>query len=126
MSSIQIPKGAPQNTGNTFSPVLEIKADRLVVISGQPPTNAAGSVVGKTTAEQTVQVMQNCAEKLEMAGCTLADVFKVNVYLIDIAAWGEFNEAYSKFMQAPYPVRTTVQTPLAPGFLVEIEMWAAL
>ena len=62
--------------------------------------------------------------QLGSAGCTLADVFKVNIYLADLADWARFNAVYEAVMPEPLPVRTAVQAVLLPGFLVEIEMWA--
>jgi 2-iminobutanoate/2-iminopropanoate deaminase len=82
-------------TAGPYSPVLEVDARRLVVISGQVA-----------------------------ADCTLADVFKVNIYLIDLGHWTRFNAVYEAVMPEPRPVRTAVQAVLLPGFLVEIEMWA--
>ena len=80
--------------------------------------------MGDTIEEQTAATLGNCAEQLASAGCTLADVFKVNIYLADLADWARFNAVYETVMPEPLPVRTAVQAVLLPGFLVEIEMWA--
>ena len=68
--------------------------------------------------------LRNCESQLATAGCGLADVFKVNIYLADLTDWARFNAVYEKMMVEPLPVRTAVQAVLLPGFLVEIEMWA--
>jgi 2-iminobutanoate/2-iminopropanoate deaminase len=83
-----------------------------------------GNVVGTTIEEQTAATLRNCAAHLAAAGCTLADVFKVNIYLIDLGDWSRFNTVYEQLMEEPLPARTAVQAVLLPGFLVEIEMWA--
>jgi 2-iminobutanoate/2-iminopropanoate deaminase len=118
--------GATQHrTAGPYSPVLEVDADRLVVISGQVAVADDGSVVGTTLAEQAEATLANCRRQLASAGCSFADVFKVNVYITDLADWPAFNAIYAPLMPAPQPVRTVVQAMLLPGFLVEVEMWAA-
>jgi 2-iminobutanoate/2-iminopropanoate deaminase len=111
-------------TAGPYSPVLEIDARRLVVISGQVAIDMGGEVIGSTIEEQTRATLDNCATQLASAGCTLGDVFKVNVYLTDLGHWARFNAIYAEMMAEPLPVRTAVQAMLLPGFLVEIEMWA--
>ncbi|MEQ8968324.1 MAG: RidA family protein [Azospirillaceae bacterium] len=120
-----LPAGAGQHaTAGPYSPVLEIRADRLVVISGQAPVDAAGTVIGDTIEAQTEVTLDNCLAQLRTAGCDFADVFKVNVYLRDLADWERFNAVYLATLPEPLPVRTAVQCGLLSDFLVEIEMWA--
>jgi 2-iminobutanoate/2-iminopropanoate deaminase len=119
------PPGARQHaTAGPYSPVLEVEARRLVVISGQVAVDFDGNVIGETIEEQTRATLDNCAAQLASAGCGLEDVFKVNIYLADLAEWTRFNAVYEAAMPAPLPVRTAVQAVLLPGFRVEIEMWA--
>lgn len=119
------PAGARQHlTAGPYSPVLEVDARHLVVISGQVAVGPDGAVIGATIEEQAEATLENCATQLATAACTLVDVFKVNIYLTDLAHWERFNAIYERWMPAPLPVRTAVQAVLLPGFLVEIEMWA--
>ncbi len=119
------PRGAKQHiTAGPYSPVLEVDAKRLVVISGQVAIDMDGTVIGDTIEEQTRATLENCANQLASAGCTLSNVFKVNIYLADLGHWTRFNAVYEQMMHEPLPVRTAVQAVLLPGFLVEIEMWA--
>ncbi len=119
------PVGAAQHvTAGPYSPVLEIQPGKLVVISGQASIDNAGTVIGDTIEEQTRYTLENCRKQLETAGCTLADVFKVNVYLTDLDMWPRMNEVYKTYFPAPRPVRTAVGTALLMTLLVEIEMWA--
>ena len=121
----RMPEGASQHvTAGPYSPVLQVNPGQLVVISGQAAINKAGQVVGETIEEQTHFTLKNCVEQLENGGCTINDVFKVNVYLTDLANWPRFNEVYKTYFRDPKPVRTAVQTPLLYNFLVEVEMWA--
>ena len=122
----RLPAGAAQHaTAGPYSPVLEVRAEHLVVISGQVAVDPAGEVVGTTIEEQTRATLANCLRQLNTAGCSFADVFKVNIYLADIREWARFNSAYEQHIPAPLPVRTAVQAVLLPGFRIEIEMWAA-
>lgn len=119
------PEGVQQHkTAGPYSPVLEVDGRRLVVISGQVSIDLEGNVIGSSIEEQTIATLNNCAQKLAAAGCTLADVFKVNIYLADLGQWGLFNSTYEQIMPRPLPTRTAVQCVLLPGFIVEIEMWA--
>ena len=119
------PKEARQHvTAGPYSPVLEIDARHLVVLSGQVAVDLEGHVIGTTIEEQTIATLRNCAGHLAAAACSLADVFKVNIYLTDLGDWARFNAVYEELMPEPLPVRTAVQAILLPGYLVEIEMWA--
>ena len=120
-----VPAGAAQHkTAGPYSPVIEIDARRLVVVSGQVAVDMAGVTVGETIEEQTRATLDNCARQLAAAAVGLADVFKVNVYLSDLTDWSQFNAVYEEMLPAPLPVRTAVQAVLLPGYRVEIEMWA--
>jgi len=119
------PEGAAQHTtAGPYSPVLELDAGRLVIISGQAAIDGSGNVVGQTIEEQTTKTLENCAFQLNTGGCTLGDVFKVNLYLSDLEEWSRCNAVYKQMMPEPRPVRTAVQTGLLPGLRVEAEMWA--
>jgi enamine deaminase RidA (YjgF/YER057c/UK114 family) len=122
---IREPDHAEQHvTAGPYSPVLELDPGRIVVISGQAALNKAGETIGSTIEEQTRVTLENCSEQLKAGGCSLGDVFKVNVYLKDLDHWPRFNEVYKTYFTAPLPVRTAVQTGLLGSFLVEIELWA--
>lgn len=122
----RLPPGSRQHaTAGPYSPVLEVRAERLIVLSGQVAVDLDGKVVGETIEQQTEATLANCRYQLATTGCDFADVFKVNVYLKDLADWARFNAVYEAEMPSPQPVRTAVQAVLLDGFLVEIEMWAA-
>lgn len=121
----RVPEGACQHvTAGPYSPVLEVRPEQLVVISGQAAIDLSGAVIGETIEEQTRLTIENCAKQLADAGCTLADVFKCNAYLTDLDEWPRFNEVYMQMMPEPRPVRTAVGTKLLLTLKVELEMWA--
>jgi 2-iminobutanoate/2-iminopropanoate deaminase len=125
-SAKRVPAGAVQHkTAGPYSPVLEVQADRLVVISGQVALDLDGNIVGDTIEVQTRQTMANCRRQLESAGCTFDDVFKVNAFMTNLDDWSRFNVVYMELMPEPRPVRTTVGVKLLGKCQIEIEMWAA-
>ena len=123
-----VPEGAKQHmTAGPYSPVLEVSNfKKLVLISGQAAVDMDGKVIGDTIEEQTEATLRNCKMQLEKAGCSLDDVFKVNVFLTDLTEWPRFNAVYARIMPKPLPVRTAVGVGLLETFKVEIEMWAAV
>jgi 2-iminobutanoate/2-iminopropanoate deaminase len=126
MNAKRLPENASQHTtAGPYSPVLEVEADKLVVISGQVSIDPHGKVVGHNIEEQTRYTLENCRRQLQSAGCTFADVFKVNAFMAELSEWDRFNAVYSEAMPQPRPVRTTIGAKLLPGFLIELEMWAA-
>lgn len=121
----QLPEGASQHiTAGPYSPVLVVDPGKLVVISGQAALNHAGEVIGNSIEEQTRHTIDNCAAQLASAGCTLTDVFKVNIFMTDLGEWPRVNAVYQEMIPEPRPVRTAVQTGLLMTLRIEIEMWA--
>ena len=107
-----------------YSPVV-VSGD-LVYTAGQVAFDANGTLVAGGITEQTTQVLSNLRACLFAAGCTLDDVLKVNVFLLDLAEFDAFNEVYRAAFTEPYPVRTTVQAGLPGGIRVEIEAVARI
>lgn len=96
----------------------------LVYTAGQIAFNADGELVGDNIETQTRQVFENLRHCLAEAGCGFENVLKVNAFLSDLEDFTVFNTIYAEYFSEPYPVRTTVQAGLMPGFLVEIEVIA--
>ena len=108
-----------------FSPAVR-DGDR-VYTSGQVAQDpATGKLIEGGVAAQTEQIFHNLKVILEAADKSLADVVKVNVYLMDIKRFTEMNEVYARHFVAPYPARTTIAVAALPlGAEVEIEMVAS-
>ena len=122
---LSYPHSLQHVSAGPYSPVVEVAAGRIIVLSGQGPLDDQGLVVGSTIFEQTQVTIENCRSQLNRAGAALSDVFKVNAYLSDLSDWDSFNQAYASLMPSPFPVRATVGVGLLLGMKVEIEMWAA-
>ena len=108
-----------------FSPAVR-DGDR-VYTSGQVAQDpASGKLIEGGVAAQTEQIFHNLKVILEGAGKTLADVVKVNVYLMDIKRFADMNEVYARHFVSPYPARTTVAVAALPlNAEIEIEMIAS-
>lgn len=99
----------------------------LLYLSGQTPIDpATGLLIDGAIALQTEQVFANVASVLAAANLGVADVVKVNVYLVDMADFAEMNSVYATVFSPPYPARTTVAVAGLPlGARIEIELVAA-
>jgi 2-iminobutanoate/2-iminopropanoate deaminase len=74
------------------------------------------------TGPETTQTLRHIETILEACGASLQDVVKVNVFLADMGAFAEMNEAYLKVMGSDPPARITVgRADLALGAAVEID-----
>ncbi|MBI3547765.1 MAG: RidA family protein [Elusimicrobia bacterium] len=125
MKSIIGSKDAPAAIGPYSQAV---RAGDYLYCSGQiaidPPTGGfrAGSV-----GEQTRQALENLGAVLRAAGASYGDVVKTTVFLVDLAKFGEMNEAYGSVFKESPPARSTVQVSALPkGAAVEIEAVAYL
>jgi 2-iminobutanoate/2-iminopropanoate deaminase len=93
----------------------------LVYTAGQVANDENGKIVSDEIEAQTRRVFDNLRAVLKAAGCDLSDVIKVNGYLTDLSNFAVYNNVYREYFSEPYPARTTVGAPLAPGYLVEVE-----
>ena len=100
-----------------------VVAEGTVYTAGQIALDPkSGEVVGKTTAEQTEQVLRNLAAVLAGAGSEMGMVVKTTVYLADMADFPAMNEVYAKYFGNHKPARSTVQAAGLPkGVRVEID-----
>lgn len=103
-----------------------IIAGDFVYVSGQGPLKPGSrDVVPGGIREHTRQVLENIRSILAAAGCTMADVVKVQAHLADMTEFPAYNEIYAEYFPQPYPARTTVQSVLpGPDYRVEIDVVA--
>ena len=110
-----------QNAAPALPFSAAVKAGNLVFISGQVAKGDDGKIVGGGIEEHTRQVMRNVESALALAGCTLADVVKVTVWLQDAADFGRFNRVYSEFFPGSKPARSTTEAKLMVDSRIEVE-----
>ena len=105
-----------------------VRAKGMIFVSGQIPLDPeTGQLVAGDITAQTKQVMENLGHVLAAAGCSLDDVVKTTIYLVDLAQFSAVNEVYGRGFRQPYPARATVQVAALPrGAHVEIDAIAVV
>ena len=96
----------------------------LLYISGIPPTDAKGHVVGgDDVAAQARQVFVNLKQVLDAAGASFADILKVTVYLLDVNDRAKINPVRQEFFGNARPASTLIgiRELAIPGMKIEIE-----
>ena len=105
-----------------FSPA--VRAGDFVYISGQVAMDERGEIVSGGIESQTRQTMENVKKVLALAGCTLDDVVKVNVWLDDTRDFWTFNRVYTEFFSGQKPARSTVRSQMMVDARIEIDVVA--
>lgn len=111
---------APQAIG-TYSQA--VRCGNTVYLSGQIPLDPASMelVTGDMDA-QIRRVFDNLVAVAEAAGGSLADVAKLNVFLLDLGHFALVNEIMASYFQEPYPARAAVAVAALPkGAQVEMD-----
>lgn len=108
------------------------RAGDYVFVSGissrRPDNSFAGADVdtmGNTrfdVREQTRAVLSNIADILGRAGGSMKDVVDVTSFLVDMADFPAYNEAYGEFFDYDGPARTTVAVHQLPHPLIRVEI----
>ncbi|MDO9007266.1 MAG: Rid family detoxifying hydrolase [Thiobacillus sp.] len=99
-----------------------VRVDRTVYMSGQIGLDPASMQMVEGIDAQIHQVFKNLAAVASAAGGSLADVVKLNVFLIDLAHFPKVNEIMAQYFVAPYPARAAVGVAALPrAALVEAD-----
>ena len=116
-----------------YSHVAKVNKGTLVYLAGQVSSDASGKLVGDGNFEaQAEQVFRNLGLGLEAAGATMADIVKLNVYIVaevDQAEVPKLRTIRDRHVDTAKPPASTLVfvTRLArPGWLIEIEAIAAI
>ena len=104
-----------------YTPV--VRAGDWLIVSGQ--VGAKDGQLADGVAGQTAQSIENVAGQLATMGATLDDVKKTLCFLVDMADFATFNEAYVAGFVDSRPARSTIAVAGLPiGAQVEIDAWA--
>jgi reactive intermediate/imine deaminase len=111
---------APQAIG-TYSQA--VRCGNTVYLSGQIPLDPASmELVASDMEAQIRRVFDNLVAVAEAAGGSLADVAKLNVFLLDLGHFALVNEIMASYFQEPYPARAAVGVAALPkGAQVEMD-----
>jgi enamine deaminase RidA (YjgF/YER057c/UK114 family) len=125
------PATLPPPTG--YSHVAKVNKGTLVYIAGQVSADASGKVVGEGNFEaQVEQVYKNVKLALEAAGATMADIVKLNTYLVaevsqdDLPKMRAIRDRYLNKEKPPASTLVVVSRLVRPGWLIEVEAVAAI
>ncbi|KMQ51062.1 Endoribonuclease L-PSP [Chitinispirillum alkaliphilum] len=115
---------APEPIG-PYSQAME--CGDLIFISGQIPIDPkSGEIVGRTTPEQTLQVMNNLKAILSGVSLGVEALVKTTVFLKRMEDFPLFNQVYLQELHKAAPARSVVEVSSLPkGVLVEIEAIAS-
>ncbi|MEH3021576.1 MAG: RidA family protein [Pseudomonas oryzihabitans] len=99
-----------------------IKVGDTVYLSGQIPLNPTSMELVDGFEAQVVQVFENLKSVAEAAGGSLADIVKLNIFLIDLSHFATVNEIMGRYFQQPYPARAAIGVAALPkGAQVEMD-----
>jgi enamine deaminase RidA (YjgF/YER057c/UK114 family) len=116
-----------------YSHIAKVSRGTLVYIAGQVSSDASGKLIGEGNFEaQVEQVFSNLKIAVEAAGGTMADIVKLNIYLVaevDQSAVPKLRAIRDRYVNTAKPPASTlvfVSRLARPGWLVEIEAVAAI
>jgi len=116
-----------------YSHIAKVKFGMTVYLAGQVSSDASGKVIGEGNFEaQVEQVFRNLKIAVEAAGGTMADIVKLNIYLVaevdqaDVPKLRAIRDRYVNVEKPPASTLVVVSRLARPGWLVEIEAIAAL
>jgi reactive intermediate/imine deaminase len=111
---------APQAIG-TYSQA--VKTGNTVYMSGQIPlVPETMEMIAGDIEQQIRRVFDNLGAVAEAAGGSLADVVKLNIFLLDLGNFTKVNEVMAEYFTEPYPARAAIGVASLPrGAGVEMD-----
>lgn len=116
-----------------YSHVAKVNRGTLVYISGQVPSDASGKLIGEGDFEaQVEQIFSNIKVAVEAAGGTMADIIKLNYFLVadvDQAIVPKMRPIRDRYINVANPPASTfvvVSRLMRQGWMIEIEAVASV
>jgi len=116
-----------------YSHIAKVNKGTLIYLAGQVSSDASGKLVGEGNFEaQVEQVFKNVKLALEAAGAGMADIVKLNTYLVaevsqdDLPKMRAIRDRYLNKGKPPASTLVVVTRLARPGWLIEIEVVAAI
>ncbi|MGB9436840.1 MAG: Rid family hydrolase [Desulfobacterales bacterium] len=119
--------GAPLEDKIGYSRAVRI--GNMVFVGGTTTTTPEGVVEAEGDAYlQTKIILQKIEQALIKAGAKLSQVYRVRIYVTDIARSQEYMQAYAEFFKEikPVTILAEVSALARPAHLVEIEAEAMI
>jgi enamine deaminase RidA (YjgF/YER057c/UK114 family) len=116
-----------------YSHIAKASGGTTVYLAGQVSTDASGKLIGEGDIEaQAEQVFKNLKAAVEAAGGTMADLVKMNVFLVaevgadEVPKIRAVRERYVNTAHPPASTLVVVSRLARPGWLIEIEAIAVV
>lgn len=105
-----------------------VRARGLLFCSGQLPLDPEqNTLVEDGPAAQARRCLDNLAVVCAAAGAQLADAARITLYMTDLDAFDEVNEAYAAYFEGDPPARVAVGVAALPrGAQIEMDAVIAL
>ena len=106
-----------------------VRIGNMVFVGGTTTTTPEGVVEAEGDAYlQTKIILQKIEQALIKAGAKLSQVYRVRIYVTDIARSQEYMQAYAEFFKEikPVTILAEVSALARPAHLVEIEAEAMI
>lgn len=100
-----------------------VKTGSTVYLSGQIPLLPETMEMVEGGIEQQIRrVFDNLSAVAEAAGGSLADIAKLNIFLVDLGNFATVNEVMAEYFSEPYPARAAIGVASLPkGAGVEMD-----
>ena len=100
-----------------------VRAGSTVYLAGQIPLDPDSmQLVAGDMRTQIARVFDNLAAVCAAAGGSLADIVKLNIFLVDLGQFALVNEVMAEYFAVPYPARAAVGVAALPrGAQVEMD-----
>ena len=116
-----------------YSHIAKVNSGTMVYLAGQVSSDASGKLIGEGDFEaQVEQVFRNLGIAVEAAGGAMADIVKLNIYLVaeidqaDVPKMRAIRDRYVNAEKPPASTLVVVSRLARPGWLIEIEAVAAI
>ncbi|HTU80602.1 MAG TPA: RidA family protein [Candidatus Acidoferrales bacterium] len=119
-------------TANAPAPIgpysQAVRSGNELFCSGQIPIDPqTGDLIEGDVSAQAARVLENLSAVLTAAGCSLADVVKTTIFLVDVNDFTAVNAVYARYFGEAKPARSTVGVAALPkNARVEIDCIARL
>jgi enamine deaminase RidA (YjgF/YER057c/UK114 family) len=116
-----------------YSHIAKASGGTTVYLAGQVACDASGKLIGEGSLEtQAEQVFKNLKSAVEAAGGAMADIVKMNVYLVaevgadEVPKFRVIRDRYVSTAHPPASTLVVVSRLARPGWLIEIEAIAVI
>jgi enamine deaminase RidA (YjgF/YER057c/UK114 family) len=116
-----------------YSHVAKVNKGTLIYLAGQVSSDASGALVGEGNFEaQAERVYANVKIAVEAAGATMADIVKLNTYIVaevdpaEIPKMRAIRDRYVNTKKPPASTLVVVSRLARQGWLIEVEAVAAI